>query len=121
MSDAELRQAIVDAEAALGQARRAWYDSLPVLPPDGICPSCGAEFAEHGTIQRVELGYTRSTNGNVVDGEPGDTEARVHWSTDGWDDMSEGCEFEYVECNAYKAASPGCGQAFKIPEHEDWD
>lgn len=106
---------VTDAEEALKEARKRWYDSLPAFPIQENCPQCNADWTEYGNLQRMEEGYQRWTNGNI---QSQHHENYVHWSTDGWDDMSESGDHEYVQCNAFNG---GCGAAFQIPEDEEWD
>lgn len=105
---------VADAEQALKEARKRWYESLPELVGDK-CPNCGADWTEYGHLTRVEEGYSRFTNGQMMVEE---APAFAHWSTDGWDDMSESGEFEYVWCSPFNG---GCGAAFQIPDDEEWD
>jgi hypothetical protein len=120
---------LASAEKELSEARQAWYVALPEFPAEAVeCPECGLDWTEYGHLQKMEEGYQRWTNGNVVTSED---EGRgydgrgvvagttyVHWSTDGWDDMSESGDHEYVQCNAYNG---GCGACFQIPEIEEYD
>ena len=119
---------IAEAEAALRDARAAWYATLPAFPADGVCVNCGRTWDEYGSVQRMEHGYERWTNGQIEEvdglsrsigliGYPVETSV-VHWSTDGWDDMSEQGDFEYVQCNGFNG---GCGQSYQLPEEEAWD
>lgn len=114
-----LHARITDAEEALKEARQRWYDALPTIPAGTTdCPACGCDWTEYPALQRVEEGYQRWTNGQVYTRHH---EPYVHWSTDSWDDMSEGGEFEYVQCNPFRAEGGGCGAAFQIPDDEEWD
>lgn len=113
---------VTGIEEQLADARRTWYTALPEFPADGICVGCGADWTDdYGSVQRMETGYVRWTNGEVQEVSEGGPKF-AHWQTDGWDDMSEHGDFEWVECNSYRAAVPaGCGMAYKIPEREEWD
>ena len=113
VEDLAVDERITLLEQALQEARRAWYASLPDFPANGRC-ACGNPGDEFGNWQHIEVGYTRWTNGDHADGF-------LHLSTDGWDDMSEGGTFEWVECDAYQASNPNCGQAYKVPENMEYD
>lgn len=106
---------IADKEEQLAEVRKRWYEALPPLPLAENCPVCDCDWTDYGNLQRMEHGYERWTNGQMMLAEP---PHHVHWSTDGWDDMSEQGDFEYVQCNAFHG---GCGACFQIPESEDWD
>lgn len=110
-----LAERVKEAEERLQEVRRTWYSGLPDFPADGRC-ECGNDGTEFGDWQHVEVGYQRWTNGEWA----GD---HLHLSTDGWDDMSEGGEFEWVECNRYASGSltPSCGRAYKIPENMEYN
>lgn len=101
------------AEAFLAETRRMYVSSLPEFPADGVC-ECGNDGTEFGSWQHIEYGYTRWTNVEF------DTD-HLHLSTDGWDDMSESGDVEWVECNSYLAGQPGCGKAYKMPDNVEWD
>jgi hypothetical protein len=110
---------ITDAEEELARRRKDWYDALPPMPLSEKCPVCGCDWTDYGNLQRMEHGYERWTNGDVQEADESQGGGLyLHWSTDGWDDMSEGGDFEYVQCNAFNG---GCGACFQIPEQEDWD
>lgn len=101
------------AEVFLAGVRAQYVNSLPPFPADGVC-ECGNDGTEFGSWQHVEYGYTRWTNGEF-DGD------HLHLSTDGWDDMSESGDVEWVECNSYRSGQPGCGKAYKMPDDVEWD
>jgi hypothetical protein len=110
-----LHARITDCVEQLAEARKAWYEALPPLLSVESCPICANDWTDFGHLQRMEEGYARYTNGNIT---TDDGESHVHWSTDGWDDMSEQGDFEYVTCNVFNG---GCGACFQIPKDEEWD
>jgi len=113
IEDLSLGDRLGAAEAFLAEIRRMWLSALPELPADGVC-ECGNDGLEFGAYQQIEVGYTRWTNGEW-------DEDHLHLSTDGWDDMSESGDTEWVECNSYRAGQPGCGKQYRMPENVEWD
>lgn len=102
----EHRRAIAEAELhaaeqALRAARQAWYETLPELTDGLRCSKCG-NGDDWRDLHVHEEGYTRWV-GCQIDGE------KLIAHTDGWDDMSDEGEFEYVMCD-------GCGQAHVMPD-----
>ena len=75
---------------------------LSPLPANGVCPGCQ-------TTQwvNVELGYTRTSQMALAD------DGLWQVDGDGWDDMSEGGDDEFVECSS-------CGMMFEIPSDLRW-
>lgn len=90
-------------------AQDAWYATLPPAPTD-TCPKCGST----DDFRVVEEGYSRFTMAETFDG---------YWlaHTNGWDDMSESGEFEYIECwGDIRRDHPNdpvdhCGTYFQMP------
>lgn len=70
--------------------------------PKGKCPVCGST-----AFYLVEHGYSRTTTLRWE----GDG---WHGYTDGWDDMSEQGQTEFVVCES-------CFEVFRSPGIEDWD
>ncbi len=105
---------VIGLEEQVRSAYCDWYDSLDEFPADGVCPNCGQAGSEYGDYQIQEIGYTRTTNCEVADGVLG-----AH--TDGWDDMSEGGTFEWVECQGRHPQGGWCDAEYKIPDNREWD
>lgn len=76
-------------------------------------PVCDCEIGQ-GDFAAVDQGWSQRCssewNPNGVD-EDGDELEENGWfgSTDGWDDMTEGGELQYLVCN-------GCSRAFALPD-----
>lgn len=105
---------LASAEQHLREARSAWYAELPDFPADGHCADCG------GTEWiAMEIGYSRWTSGEWVEPDEDEQAGHLHLYTDGWDDMSESGEFEWIECDQFR--SGGCGKEYKVPDEREWD
>lgn len=102
------------AETALVKAREAWYATLPEFPADGVCTECGET-----QYVAIEVGYHRWTHGEWVPSEDEDDAGYLHLTTDGWDDMAETGEFEWMECDQYNG--DGCGKEYQVPDNREWD
>lgn len=74
----------------------------PAFPSDGVCPECGS-----ASWNDVETGYARISSAVFEDGV-------LHVWNDGWDDMSEGGDEQYVACDT-------CGTAFAHPSNVEYD
>jgi hypothetical protein len=107
-------EGLTAAFQALGEAERAVQaaiERLPVLPnSDSPAPAPDSNQARYGIPdQVVEGGYQRWTD--LIFGERGIPGSWLA-STDGWDDMSEGGSYEYVEAG---------GAQWQSPVDLDWD
>ncbi len=105
---------VIGLEEQVRSAYCDWYDSLYEFPADGVCLICGQDGTEHGDYQITEIGYVRLTHCAVEDGV-------LHAIVDGWDDMSEGGTFEWVECQGRNAAGGPCDAEYKVPDNREWD